>query len=424
MCINLSLVIGSVNNYQAFVDQLNEHINARDLMSPESWLAKSSLFVDGQAAGELRRLVDIDTRRAYGAFFTDSDLAYDVIVKSGIILGENAVIHDPAVGAGNLLLAVWKFIQSKNASIKLTGTDIHSQFIQAARLRLQIQDAINNGVAQIKHDLSINDGLSNNDYYAKATHILTNPPFNLMEVDETITWSKGKASAAAVFLEKIINYINPGTQVVAILPDVLRSGSRYKKWRSLIERYCIISNLRKLGQFDRYADVDVFAVTLKKRTQPISISGPYAWSECYKHGHILKDHFDISVGSVVDNRDKQIGPNRPFLVSRGLSGWQTITSATRQRQFSGRSIEGPFVVIKRTSRMGDKHRAVGSIINISEPVYVDNHLLIARPKSGNIEDCHRLIHLLATDKVNDWINEEIRCRHLTVKVVERIPYNA
>lgn len=413
-----------MNNYQAFVDQLDEHLSTRDIVVPETWLAKSALFVDGLAAGELRKLVDINTRRACGAFFTNSQLAYDVLSTSGFSFEEDSIIYDPAVGAGNLLLAVWKLIDKKIQTFKLTGTDIHSQFIQAAKLRLQIYRTINHREL-IQDDLSVSDGLVNNDFYQAATHIVTNPPFNLIEADDTIQWCKGKVSAAAIFIEKIVTYVNPNVQIVAILPDVLRSGSRYKKWRKLIESYCIISNLRKLGQFDQYADVDVFSITLKKRVEYDSDCNSFAWVESNQSNkNSLKDSFDISVGHVVDNRDTHIGPMRPFLVSRGLSGWQTVTHIPRMRQFSGKSVDAPFVVIKRTSRVGDKRRAVASIIDTREAVYIDNHLLIAKPKSGKIEDCQRLIEYLATNEIDAWLDEQIRCRHLTVKVVERIPYDA
>src|SRR6202000_3004082 len=122
---------------------------------------------------------------------------------------------------------------------------------------------------------------------------------------------------------------------------------------------------KMLGQFDKFADVDVFTLTMTKAETPVT-NQSFAWSVGQHTDQTVGDIFDISVGPVVDNRDPHTGPERPFLVSRGLAGWQAVKEAPRRRRFSGRSFTGPFVVIKRTSRMGDKRRAIATIVDIDE----------------------------------------------------------
>jgi len=54
-------------------------------------------------------------------------------------------------------------------------------------------------------------------------------------------------------------------------------------------------------------------------------------------------------------------------------------------------------------------------------VYVDNHLIVLQPKKGGIANCRKLLKLLKTQSTDEWIDSQIRCRHLTVKVVSNIP---
>ena len=71
--------------------------------------------------------------------------------------------------------------------------------------------------------------------------------------------------------------------------------------------------------------------------------------------------------------------------------------------------------------MGDKNRAIGTIINTPSPVYVDNHLVVLIPKTGTMADCKALIKNLKDSRTDEWLNNQIRCRHLTVKSISEIP---
>jgi hypothetical protein len=413
-----------MNDYLPFVDRLDNHLKAYQGSSRDQWQKDGVRFVNGLAAEELRRLVGIEKRREFGAFFTNSDLALELFANPQLQFGDNCTIYDPAVGAGNLLIAANVALHNKVQSLTLVGTDLHPEFIRAAKLRLAITSLLTEPTAKAIQpviDMEVGDGLADNSYYAHATHIITNPPFNLIDGCENITWGSGKLSAAAVFIDRIIRFVKPGTPIIAILPDVLRSGSRYEKWRAMVEENCTISNLTMLGQFDKFADVDVFSIVFTKRLNPNDGEIAYRWSPGSKHDRVVSDLFDVSVGNVVDNRDPHEGVLRPFLVSRGLPGWHMVKNISKERQFKGQAIDGPFVVVKRTSRMGDQRRAIATIINAHTPVYVDNHLIVLKPKSGKLADCELLVKKLESNQTDEWINEQIRCRHLTVKIVMRIP---
>jgi len=208
---------------------------------------------------------------------------------------------------------------------------------------------------------------------------------------------------------------------VAILPDVLRSGARYEKWRKEIERLAVVDDVETLAQFDEHADVHVFILVLRKRANPIlSVVGD--WVSVDSETGCVGDLFHVSVGSVVDYRHPHRGGWRPFLIAKDLPTWQTVRDKTRSRRFSGTTIKAPFVVIRRTSRPEHAHRAVGTIIGGADKWAVENHLLIAKPNDGKYATCKSLLKILKSEATSEWLNRAIRCRHLTVSSVRGIPW--
>ncbi|MES2701887.1 MAG: N-6 DNA methylase [Bacteroidota bacterium] len=412
-----------MKEYRQFVDELNRLINGYSKTAESNWKKDAAKYVNGLASERLRNLVPLSNRRACGAFFTMDELASRVLQAHQLKFEKKAIFYDPACGAGNLLIAVRNYYaaSSKKLNIQVRGTDIHEEFINATNLRLRIWELYERGkVVDYSSNVAVCDGMKDNTFYQLATHVVVNPPFNQMDSPVNLQWASGKVSAAAVFVDAIIENIRPGTQIVAILPDVLRSGSRYHKWREHISAACTIDTVNLLGQFDKHADVDVFSILLtkKKSGSPADLS---KWNNAVTAQTVISDLFNVTVGPVVDNRDLHTGVLRPYIVSKGLQNWIEIGDRLQTRQHSGKAIESPFVVIKRTSRHGDGHRALGTLINIPEPVYVDNHLIILKPLSGLLQDCQQLLDVLQRQSTNQWIDEQIRCRHLTVNVIKNIP---
>lgn len=54
---------------------------------------------------------------------------------------------------------------------------------------------------------------------------------------------------------------------------------------------------------------------------------------------------------------------------------------------------------------------------------VDNHLIVAEPLTGGAARCQELLEVLDGPKVVHWLDERIRCRHLTVTVVRSLPWD-
>jgi hypothetical protein len=92
------------------------------------------------------------------------------------------------------------------------------------------------------------------------------------------------------------------------------------------------------------------------------------------------------------------------------------------RRFAGTTYQPPFVVVRRTSRRGDRHRAIGTIIAGHGPVAVENHLLILQPRDGSVRSCRRLLRVLRSPRTDEWFDQRLRCRHLTVAAMLELPW--
>jgi hypothetical protein len=425
---------GFSTNLEALLDEAAETPWSSDLR------ARITYALDGQAATELRKLVPLATLKADGIFFTSSDLARRAVQNILSTFGPDSLILDPACGAGDLLIACAAGLPSardRGETLRrwgscLAGRDLHPELVETAKRRLLLSylalDGTNvpplpaAGLEAAFPGLRSGNGLSDHQIIAAATHIVMNPPFGMTPAPPACTWGGGKVNMAALFLETVLLTAQPGTRIVAILPDVLRSGSRYRKWRELVAGRACFERLEILGRFDRWADVDVFLLDLRVRG---SSEEPSQWPgrvEERPMGGRLGDHFEICIGPVVDYRDPHAGPFHPFIHSRDLPPWKTVREIPRRRRFDGRVVYPPFVAIRRTSRPGDRHRAIGTVIAGQRPIAVENHLIVLQPKDGKVRTCLKLLGILKDDQTTPWFDERIRCRHLTVAALKELPW--
>lgn len=426
-----------MHQYKTFVSELDTLL-AQALHESGGAHDQIALVLDGKPAHELRRLVPLEALRSSGAFFTGSVLSNLAIAHDfSDSINSTSVILDPTCGGGDLLLSTTPFLpRSPDLTetldlwgLHLKGLDLYPEFVKTARLRLMLK-AISLG-AKPNHlvldsceekltGIKAGSTFQNIEIIGEASHILLNPPYNMVDAPETCEWGDGKVNSAALFLEACVKNSQVGTRIVAILPDVLRSGTRYEKWRKVIGRYCEIKRVDIYGQFDAWADVDVFILNLVIKEETSASTG--AWALAIKNSITVGDKFEISIGPVVDYRDSHSGQMTCFIHPRNILAWEQVEIIENTRSFSGRTFASPFVVIRRTSRPGDRFRAVGTIINSLEKVAVENHLIVLKPKDGSLSACQNLLRVLKSGKTNEWLNERIRCRHLTVKALAELPW--
>jgi len=186
----------------------------------------------------------------------------------------------------------------------------------------------------------------------------------------------------------------------------------------------VIESIELVGQFAPAADIDVFLLHLRRR--PATGHSEVAWYAALVPGErvTLKDKFLISVGAVVPHRHKKTGPRRRYIHARILRPNTEFYGPAEFRRFKGTVVRPPFVVIRRTSRPtsnGDA-RVIYNLIQGSQLVAVENHLIVLRPIDGSVNTCRTAIKTLKSPSVTEWLDSRIRCRHLTVETVASIPF--
>jgi len=424
-----------MRGFAPYVTQL-QNLADELLTNPGAVLVKKEQIhsaLNGGPAAAVRKLIPLSTQRSTGTFFTGENILERLSGTVSSTASER--IFDPACGTGNLLLfqsqalPIFATVEEtlEHWNNWLSGRDLHPEFISAAKARLVlslIQRSPNIPAApqlrtrDLFPNISVGDGLASDDF-RPASRIILNPPFHKVRAPKDCSWGAGKVSAAALFLEVCLNKSEEGTKVTAILPDVLRSGSLYAKWREQIAAKVVIDRLEAFGEFDQLTDVSVFILCCTKKEQ-VKDQAVSWWKPAVRS--TVGDLCSVSVGSVVPFRDKEIGPNRRYVQPKGLARWETVRDVKEMRRFRGTAVQTPFVVVRRNSRFEDKYRATATIIAGEGPVFVENHLVIIRPKDGTLRTCRKLVALLKKDQTNSWLNNRIRCRHLTVSAVKDIPW--
>lgn len=428
----------SVSEYQSYAQYLELLISStvarrHSVFSPDLKAVDAAL--DGQASRELRRLVPLDARRASGAFFTGSELAAKALRPLGGSVNAKSIIYDAACGAGDLLIAAANYLPVEKSlrrtlerwNEQIYGRDLHAEFINAAKARLILAAMRRTCDFDLTPDdrldpfpnVRVGCGLSD-ERIKVATHIVINPPFTLANAPAECDWGGGKINSAAVFVLSCLRRAAEGARLIAILPDVLRSGSRYKHWRERVEKISAIESVMLHGQFDQLADVDVFLLNAVRSSRSRSVGT--AWQGAVSTGATVGNNANVSVGPVVNFRDPHLGRWFPFVQAKTLPSWEKHEPGLSFRRFQGRTIRPPFVVVRRTSRPGDKFRAVGTIITGSRRVAVENHLLVVVPHDRTVRGCKAVMSVLKQDATSKWLDARIRCRHLTVSSLIDLPW--
>jgi len=408
-----------VREFQPYINHLK-----RLTVKPDEYAAVADAL-DGQAAVKLRELVPTSQRRAAGAYFTSRKLAADLWALAVKTTTGPVVLLDPACGAGDLLMPAlpWLLKHANRRKVApeslVLGMDIAPEFVEATRLRLTLAFhslGLRSSASEFS-GVSTKDALSDIDTIQRATHILVNPPYT----HEVLTndWTSGRTNRAAHFIDHILNSCRPDTWIWAILPDVLRSGARYARWRRSVVRRARVDHISVMGPFDSHTDVDVFILGLEARRRVYSGRSADNWSKS-RATTTVGEAFRISVGPVVNYRHSHTGPKVPYLVASDATPFAEEEVTGRTRRFAGRLQQPPFVAIRRTSSPSDEQRGIGTLIVGDRPVAVDNHLMIAAPRSGSIDDCRALVAALSQRRTTVALNRSIRCRHLTVGSVTEL----
>ena len=287
--------------------------------------------LNGEPANILRRTVGREELRKGGIFFTSHSLANQAINNADKYLVNGMRILDLACGAGDLLIACARHLPlqsniERTLSVwgqKLSGFDIHPEFVLATRARLALTAILRGrerytgypitSLSDLFPFIRVGDGLEQLTTINDSDLIVINPPYSSAKIPDNCFWAAGNISLAALFLDACVQNASAGARIIAILPDVLRSGSRYKKWRSHILSQAKIESLKLIGRFDKWADVDVFVLRLLVKPRRIGKDKGCGFLTTETQHATFGDFFHVHVGPVVPYRDESTGPGYPYI---------------------------------------------------------------------------------------------------------------
>ncbi len=399
---------------------------------------RTTAFVcDDELLDSLCQELPTEERRSKGLYFTPTELASWMLESASVAAPEalrSSVYLDPSCGVGNLLLAVSRRVSSTSHEAPyLCGVEIDPTLarITRGRMRLQRQTVQRFGLAWGGSAISAGDGLANRRWPSRknSVTIIMNPPYDRVRLSKARPWAGGRITKAALFVDHYLGLATPGDWMILLLPEVLRSGSRYSEWRTTITDRANIRLIAPGPQFSEDADIHVFLLVLHVSKNGATRSGSDEaqdrWSSMVpRSGTSVSDSFEVRIGSVVDYRSKHDGQWCPYATTATIPARREIFSESigKKRRFKGTLFTPPFVVLRRTSRPGGKKRMSPSLIRGHRPVAVENHLIVLTPRTGGLRRCRQLLKLLQTPSISEWMNARLRCRHLTVKAVQEIPW--
>lgn len=414
-----------VHDFAPYVDELERlscSVGANEL-------EEIAPHLDGEVSRRLRRAVPIDELRALGAFFTRGPLAARLLAHAPT---ESRSFADPACGCGDLLLAASARLPASTSlratlvqwNEQLVGRDLVPGFVRAARARLVLA-AIARGCvrddglerpADLLTNIRVGNGLK--EPIPEGIAVVVNPPFGYVPASNECKWASGLTTHAGIFLDELLESCARGNWVGAILPDVLRAGSRYGRFRAAVEERFHIECIELAGIFDSTTDVDVFLLVGRTGVDRSPGSRWTAEPPDSRLGEIC----DVRVGPVVANRDPHAGPWRAYLDARDAGGARELVPA-RRRRFKGAVLDPPFVVVGRTNRASRNSgpRLKATIIRGDRSVAVENHLVVLVPQAQTLSGCRDLVKLLESERASSFLDERLRCRHLTVEAIAELP---
>ena len=422
-----------ITAFGEYANEIQDILNSIAHSSPTIRTSRITNILNGKTTRALKRLVALEYRKNNGIFFTGSQLSKKMagIVKP--ILNDGAKVIDPACGAGNLLLFCLYHLPKKATLIEtleywsdiLYGYDLYEEFVLTARLRFLLytvylfpNEKISfNQLDDFFQNIKVKDSLKVKKLNEIHGCVVVNPPFGYAKSTKKCEWANGKIQIAGLFMEKIINDAPEGQHIVSILPDVLRSGTRYKKWREFVGNNSKLIEIEHCGRFDSDTDVDVFILHLIKSQTPVGIF----FNNHKKQSNILSNYFDICVGPVVPHRDPETGTNCKYLYMKNSPAGKVVKQIKEKKMYSGRVFKSPLLTMHRTSSPSDKKRCKVTVINTKGCIAIENHLIVLKPKDNSLETCIKFQELLSSNKTAQWLNKQIRCRHLTVASVKYIP---
>lgn len=392
-------------------------------------------LMNGHATDFVYSTLSLADRRKHGVFFSGPAWAKKIL--SGQKMARWQRFIDPSVGVGDLLIEVCNCLPLGSSTSKtiedwaerLVAVDLRKSFLDIAWLRIQALAIHRHSVEKnqtsdfvfrkLPKNFIVGDALTIDLGLRQHDCVVMNPPYQRIIAPIQSIVGKGKRSAAALHLEHVILQAPPGVGVFALVPDVLRSGSSYERFRREFRNIVDVSSFDPFGAFGTQADIDV-AILAAITKAPICVNKVVQIESAQDKK--VGDFFDVSVGPVVPHRTPITGKVYGYLTAKNAVVGKDISCPEEFASYACRLEKGPLVIVRRTSSPSDRKRARSTLVTYSKELLVENHLLILKPKDKKVSTCRALLRVLNDQSTDVWLNEFIRCRHLTVGSLKQLPW--
>lgn len=183
---------------------------------------------------------DYKARKKIGQFFTEEKLA-EKLIKMFDLNFDNKTIVEPSCGDGVFIKQIIKSFPSFKS---IVGVDIDKKALNKLT------------------GLGDNIELKNKDFlklkFSNIDVIIGNPPFNL-KVDHFV-------DSTDAFISKGIDILNPGGELILIIPNTVLRNKKYQTLRTkILDETKIIGIIDTRGYEFLGADVETVAIYLKKK---------------------------------------------------------------------------------------------------------------------------------------------------------------
>lgn len=362
----------------------------------------------------------LEKRKRLGQYMTPRSIR-DIAVAQ-LPLKDGDKVLDPAVGTGELLLAV----REKNPNVELYGWDIDDKILNTAETNLNAENT--NTVLEVKNVLQVTD---RNGFFDVA---IVNPPYFELKpsLEETTNFGdiiKGRANIYAFFIKKVIELTKDNGYMVFIVPPSMNNGSYFEALREYIIKHAEIKSLEIITDSSLFveAQTSVQVLLLQKKKKPTlnrkhvlnlkkitnSPKERYIFSEdakkiasCWENKTSIHNlGYDVITGSLIWNlyrehlSDKKKNNNYvEVFYSKDISndGKVVRNSAMNKKRYLDSTqktpLEGEAIIVNRiVGGVG-----VGNIraALVSGKYYAENHVNVIIPREGTeqlitLEELHK-----------------------------------
>lgn len=200
----------------------------------------------------------LDKRKKWGQYMTPEEVSS--MAADFLTLNPGDKIIDPAVGTGELLLAVHK----RNPDVELFGWDIDSEVLKTASKNLPTGAVLKNV-----------DSLLVDTFDGFFDAAIVNPPY--FELTPTVEQKKrfnsvisGRANIYAFFIQKTLQLLKNEGQAVFIIPPSMNNGSYFNALREHVIKNSNIVDIKIMSDPSLFieAQTAVQLLVVKKTSNP------------------------------------------------------------------------------------------------------------------------------------------------------------